>query len=205
MVPPAWYSPQKAAAPAADDYGRHLLLVLLHVDAAAVARVLFNVDGAAPHGVACGVPAGAVDDDFPAVHGVAGGVLGVAEHLHRGAVQVGAQGVARHLVHGIKALSGPGGDVPLAQGKPCLCLHDVSPFCAGASSALEQGCVTPALFFPAKAKRDARHLPRAVFLGKRRTPLSVAKKYTPHPAESQDAFAQHSGTSCRNNFTRGFQ
>ena len=59
--------------------------------------------------------------------------------------------------------------------------------------------------YAAKAKKDARHLPRAVFLGKRRTPLSVAKKYTPHPAESQDAFAQHSGTSCRNNFTRGFQ
>src|SRR5699024_2045412 len=83
--------PQKAAAPAADDNGRHLLLVLLHVDTAAVARVPLDVDGAAPHGVACGVPAGAVDDDFPAVHGVAGGVLGVAEHLHRGAVPVGAQ------------------------------------------------------------------------------------------------------------------
>ena len=43
---------QKAAGPAADHHRRHLVAVRFHVDAGAVARVAFDKDRAAAHGIA---------------------------------------------------------------------------------------------------------------------------------------------------------
>ena len=65
------------------------------MDARAVAGIPLHVDLAAPHGVSGGVADAAVDDDPPAVHRIADGVLGVAAHLDAGAVQIGAQRIAR--------------------------------------------------------------------------------------------------------------
>ena len=104
---------QKAAGAPADDDHRLVLLVRLHVDAGAVARVVADVDLAAPHGVARRIAGAAVDDDAPGVHGVAYGVLGVAVDGDGAAAQICAQRVAGYAVNDQRLAAHAGGNEPL--------------------------------------------------------------------------------------------
>ena len=105
---------EEGAGLAADDDDGEVLLIGLHVDAAAVAAVALDEDAAAAHAVAAGVADVAVDDDVALVHRVAGGFLRVAEHLERRAVEVLAEAVARRAVDRDGLARGAAADVALA-------------------------------------------------------------------------------------------
>ena len=92
-----------------------MLAVLLHVDTRSVTGVTLHIDLSATHGIACGVPNGAVNHDGPGVHGVAHGVLGVAEDLNVRTVQVRTQGVAGNAVDLQLPAFHARGNEPLAQ------------------------------------------------------------------------------------------
>ena len=85
---------QKAARLAADDEHRLLFPVRLHMDARTVARVAPHVDFPAAHGVAGGITGRTMHEDRAVIHGIAGGVLRVAQHRDARAVQICAQRVS---------------------------------------------------------------------------------------------------------------
>ena len=89
--------------------------VFLHVDARSVAGVALHIDGAAPHGVAGGVPHAAVDDDGAVVHGVPHGVLRIAPDGDGGAGEIGAQRIAGDALDLHCGVAHAGGDIPLPQ------------------------------------------------------------------------------------------
>lgn len=105
---------EEAAAFAADDDGRTLFPVLLHVDAGTIACVAFDINRAAAHGVAHGIADIAVHNDLARIHGVAHGVLCVAVDGDLGAVEVGAQRIAGHAVYGNLLVRHPCGDKSLS-------------------------------------------------------------------------------------------
>ena len=105
---------EERACLAADDDDGEVLLIGLHVDAAAVAAVALDEDAAAAHAVAAGVADVAVDDDIALVHRVADRLLRVAEHLERRAVEVLAEAVARGAVYRDIFARGAAADVALA-------------------------------------------------------------------------------------------
>ena len=84
------------------------------MDARPVAHVALHQDHSAAHGVSRGVPAAAVDDDFPGVHGIAGGILGVTEYLHPAVVHIGAQGIAGNAVNRQPLAGQAAGNIALA-------------------------------------------------------------------------------------------
>ena len=83
---------------AADHHDRIVLLIGLHMDAAAVAAVPLDEDASAAHAIAAGVADVAVDDDITLVHRVADRLLRVAEYLDGRAVEILAEAVARRAV-----------------------------------------------------------------------------------------------------------
>ena len=90
---------EERACLAADDDDGEVLLIGLHVDAAAVAAGVADV---------------AVDDDVALVHRVADRLLCVAEHLERRAVEVLAETVARGAVYRDIFARGAAANVALA-------------------------------------------------------------------------------------------
>ena len=63
-----------------------LFLILLHMNAGAVARISPDKNTAPPHGITQCVSGGTMDNNPAVIHGVAHCLLGVAEHLDPAAV-----------------------------------------------------------------------------------------------------------------------
>ncbi len=71
--------------PAYDKCGPGIRLILLHMDAAAVAYVILYKDFAAPHAVGDCISCASVDNEHSTVHSVSRGVFGVPVYYTDGA------------------------------------------------------------------------------------------------------------------------
>src|SRR5512137_7222 len=58
-----------------DNEDRTFFLVLLHVDAPAVADIVADIHPASPHAMGHGISGTAMDDDFSLIHGITGSVI----------------------------------------------------------------------------------------------------------------------------------
>ena len=115
---------QKASRIAADDDGRRLLAVFLHVDAHAPTAAVAHQNATAAHAVARRIAHAAMDDNVAIVHGVGNLILRVAENLYLAAVHVASHIVAGHAVN-LEALSGRHTAAQIALGESIAELDDV--------------------------------------------------------------------------------